>query len=134
MFKFVLAAASALSVLLCAAYDVNARLEIADTERQIAARQSDLQKLGAIDREVLLFRQRKSDLQHRIDLINQAKQFQSTTADAVSMLNQLGTQAAAVESVSVTDAKKIVIRGRDVSEKLIQDVAKRLGLRVEVRK
>ena len=134
MFKFVLASAAALSLVLCIAYDVRSRTDLAETQRVIAQRQDELRKLSAIDEEVRTFQQRKGELQQRIDLINQVRQFQSTTSDAVAMLSQLGTQAAAIESVTVTDAKKIVVHGRAASEKLIHDAAKRLGLtNVEVR-
>jgi len=130
MFKGVLFAAAALSAIGCLAYDINARVDLANTRREVELREAELHKYAGIDREVLAFQRQKGALQKRIDLINEVKQVESTTADAMAMLNQLGSEASAIESVSVTDAKKIVVHGRAQSQKLIDDVASRLGLKV----
>jgi len=130
MFKGVLFAAAALSAIGCLAYDINARVDLANTRREVELRETELHKYAGIDREVLAFQRQKGALQKRIDLINEVKQVQSTTADAMAMLNQLGSEASAIESVSATDAKKSVVHGRAQSQKLIDDVASRLGLKV----
>jgi Tfp pilus assembly protein PilN len=130
MFKSVLAIAAVLSVSACVAYDVLARMQLAEKRREIASAQAELRTLAGMDKQVMAFRQQKDDLQKRIDLINQVRQVEHTTADAVSMLNELGSQAAQIESVSIVDAKKIVVHGRAESERLIDTVAARLGLHV----
>ncbi len=130
MFKVVLFVAAALSAIACLAYDVKTRVDLAETQHAIAQRQVELQRLAPADREVQLYRRRKDDLQRRIDLISQVKQVENTTADAVAMLDELGSEASAIQSVSVVDAKKIVVHGRAESEKLITEVAGKLGINV----
>ena len=130
MFKGALFTAAALSVLFCVVYDIAKRVELIRTQREIAERQNQLHQYRGIDQEVRTFRLRKDELQRRIDLIDQVHRLDGNTADAVGMLNALGSEAAAIESVSVVDAKKVVVHGRAESEKLISSVASKLGINV----
>lgn len=125
MFKTVVVVMAMLSLLGCVAWDVAARIRLRDTERLIDTREAELAKLRGIDSEVRVFQQKKGDLQRRIDIINDLKHVQDTTADAVALVASLGRDASAIESVALVDTKKIVVHGRAESQDLIDRLSER---------
>lgn len=127
MFKTVVAIAAIVSLLGCVAYDVAARVRLRDTQRMIDDREAELAKFRAIDSQVRSFQQNRGYLQKRIDIINDLKHVQDTTADAVSLVASLGADADAIESVALVDAKKMIVHGRAESEILINRLSQRLG-------
>ena len=109
MFKWILAVALILSLLVCGAADLIAERRLADLRADIARKRAELRPLHDLDQEVIAYQKQKDALQQRIDIINQLKLNQKGAADAVAKLAALGPEAATVESAAVVDAGALVI-------------------------
>jgi predicted PP-loop superfamily ATPase len=110
MFKWLMTAALALSVLVCAYCELAAQRTLRERRAMIAIRRAELEPLRAIANEVAGYERMKEALMQRIDAINRQKQNQKGAAEAVARL--AGVDPTGVESVAAVDGRNLVVNRR----------------------
>ncbi|SRR5258708_3885509 len=99
--RYVALAAIVASLTLCFGLELMSRRKIDERHAIIEQKKRELQPVSKMADEVQAYQVTKSDLQRRIDIINQLKQNQKGPSNAMKILS--GVDPAVIDSVAIDD-------------------------------